>query len=106
MEQSKKRKIQELVSIKDPNTGYEIFYSMNSRLKRNLDKNVIKALEKENKDCVIIVDGREGSGKSTFAMQIGKYCDPTLDLARIVFSPEDFREAILKSKKGQFIIYH
>jgi adenylate kinase family enzyme len=105
MEQRKKRKTQESVIVKDPNTGFEVSFSINSRLKRNLDKNVIKALEKENKDCVIILDGREGSGKSTLAMQIGKYCDPTLDLSRIVFSPEDFREAILKSKKGQCIIY-
>lgn len=100
-----KSKTQESVTVVDPKTGFEISYSMNSRLKRNLDRNVIAALEKENKDCVIIVDGLEGSGKSTFAMQIGKYCDPTLDLSRIVFSPEDFREAILKSKKGQCIIY-
>jgi len=105
MVEEKKLKTQESVIVKDPNTGFEISYSISSRLKRNLDKNVIKALEKENKDCVMIVDGREGSGKSTLAMQIGKYCDPTLDLSRIVFSPEDFREAILKSKKGQCIVY-
>lgn len=98
-------KTQESVRIKDPITGFDISFSMSSRLKRNLDKNVINALKKENKDCVIIVDGREGSGKSTLAMQLGKYCDPTLDLSRIVFSPEDFREAILKSEKGQCIIY-
>ncbi len=98
-------KTQESVRIKDPITGFDISFSMSSRLKRNLDKNVINALKKENKDCVIIVDGREGCGKSTFAMQMGKYCDPTLDLSRIVFSPEDFRDAILKSEKGQCIIY-
>lgn len=45
------------------------------------------------------------SGKSTLAIQMGKYIDPTLNLNRIVFSPEDFREAILKAKKGQCIIY-
>jgi len=101
----KRPKTQESVRVKDTITGFDISFSMSSRLKRNLDKNVINALKKENKDCVIIVDGREGSGKSTFAMQIGKYCDPTLDLSRIVFSPEDFREAILKSEKGQCIIY-
>lgn len=102
---NKRPKTQESVRVKDPITGFDISFSISSRLKRNLDKNVINALKKENKDCVIIVDGREGSGKSTFAMQVGKYCDPTLNLSRIVFSPEDFREAILKSEKGQCIIY-
>ncbi len=101
----KKLKSQESVQIKDPITGFEASFSMSSRLKRNLDKNVIHALKKENKDLVMIIDGLEGSGKSTLAMQIGKYCDPSLDLSRIVFSPEDFREAILKSKKQQCIIY-
>ena len=45
------------------------------------------------------------SGKSWFAFQLGKYVDPTLDLSRVVFSPEEFREAVLKAKKGQCIIY-
>lgn len=78
---------------------------MNSRLKRNLDANIKGQLEKKDKDAFIVIDGGEGGGKSTFAFQIGKYVDPTLDLSRIVFSPDDFRDAILKAKKGQCIIY-
>jgi predicted kinase len=80
-------------------------YYIEDRLKRNLDTRVIESLKKKDKDCVLVVDGREGSGKSTFAMQIGKYVDPTLNLDRVVFSPEDFREAILKANKYQCIIY-
>jgi len=80
-------------------------YYMDDRLKKNLDTKVKGQLEKKDKDSFIVIDGREGSGKSTLALQIGKYVDPTLDLNRIVFSPEDFREAILKAKKGQCIIY-
>lgn len=49
--------------------------------------------------------GGRGSGKSTFALQLGKYIDPTLNLSRIVFSPEDFRQAVLDAKKFQCIIY-
>ena len=105
MEVIKKKKTQEIVTVKDPKKDFEISFSMNSRLKRNLDKNVILALEKQNKDCVLVIDGKEGSGKSTLAIQIGKYVDPTLDLSHVVFSPDDFREAILKSHKGQCIIY-
>lgn len=80
-------------------------YYIDDRLKKNLDEKIIPSLIKKDKDCVICVDGKEGSGKSTLAMQIGKYVDPNLDLSRIVFSPEDFREAILTAKKGQCIIY-
>lgn len=45
------------------------------------------------------------SGKSTFAFQLGKYIDPTLTIRRVVFSADDFRDAIYKAKKGQVIIY-
>jgi hypothetical protein len=38
-------------------------------------------------------------------MQIGKFVDPSLTLKSIVFTPDDFREAIYKAKKGQCIIY-
>jgi len=93
-------------TIKNPKTDEIIIeYYMNDRLKDNLDKKVILQLQKKDKDCVLVVDGKEGAGKSTFAIQIGKYVDPTLDINRIVFSPDDFREAILKAKKGQCIIY-
>lgn len=45
------------------------------------------------------------SGKSTIALQIGKYVDPTLDLNRIVFDAESFRQAIFKAKKGQCVVF-
>ena len=85
--------------------GSEIEYYIDDRLKNSLDKKVIPSLQDKDKDFVICIDGREGSGKSTMALQLGKYIDPTLNLSRIVFSPEDFREAILNAKKGQCIIY-
>jgi len=94
-----------LAEITDPKTGKLITYSMNPRLKHNLDTKIIPSLHQKDKDCFFVLDGNEGSGKSTLGMQIGKYIDPSLDLSRIVFSPEDFREAILKAKKGQVIIY-
>lgn len=93
------------VNVIHPKTGYESTYSMSIKLKGNLDNKIIPSLLANDKDYVIVVDGREGSGKSTFAFQIGKYVDPTLDLSRVVFGPEEFREAILKAKKGQCIVY-
>jgi len=95
----------ELVSITHPKTGYVNEYSMSKRLKRNLDQKILPSLKVKDKDYVIVVDGKEGSGKSTLAFQIGKYVDPGLDLTRIVFGPEEFREAILKAKKYECIIY-
>jgi len=93
------------VSVTDPKTKYVSTYSMSTRLKRNLDKKVIPDINKKDKDIFIIIDGMEGVGKSWFAFQLGKYIDPTLDLSRVVFSPDEFREAVLKAKKGQCVIY-
>lgn len=95
----------ESVRVVDPKTKFEINYSMSKRLKKNLDKKIIPSLQKKDKDCVLVIDGGEGTGKSTLAFQIGKYVDKTLNLNRVVFSPEDFREAVFKAKKGECIIY-
>jgi hypothetical protein len=85
--------------------GNVIEYYMEDRLKNSIDNKIIPSLHKKDKDCVICIDGREGAGKTTLSLQLGKYIDPSLDLSRVVFSPEDFREAVLKAKKGQCIIY-
>lgn len=100
-----KKESNKLITITDPKTGFSIEYSMSIRLKRNIDEIIIPALSIQDKDYVICVDGREGSGKSWFSFQLGKAVDPTLNMSRVVFSPEEFREAILKAKKGQCIIY-
>jgi biotin operon repressor len=96
-----------MATIKIKNDSEEIIqeFYMEDRLKYNLEEKVIKQIQKKDKDVVLCIDGREGTGKSTLAIQIGKFVDPSLDLSRIVFSPEDFREAVLRSKKGQCIIY-
>ena len=104
-EEFSKKKGNQLVKVTDLKTGYVSSYSMSTRLKKNLDTTIIPSLHQNDKDCVLVVDGKEGSGKSTLAMQIGKYVDPTLDLSRVVFSPEDFRDAIINAKKGQCVIY-
>jgi len=91
--------------IKDKEGNVIQEFYMDDKLKRNLDEKVIKQIQSKDKDFVMVIDGREGSGKSTLAMQIGKYVDPTLDLDKIVFSAADFKEAVLKAKKGECIIY-
>jgi len=94
-----------VVKVIDPKTKYVSEYSMSFRLKRNLDEKIIPDLHKKDKDCFLVIDGKEGSGKSTLAFQIGKYVDNSLGLSRVVFSAEDFRQAVLKAKKGQCVIY-
>ncbi|MFW6225579.1 MAG: hypothetical protein ACOC3V_01305 [bacterium] len=97
--------VSNVVSIKDKRYEKPITYHLDGRLRKNLDEKVIRDLQKKDKDCVIAIDGMEGGGKSTLAFQIGKYVDPTLDLKRVVFDAESFKEAIFKAKKGECVIF-
>ena len=56
-------------------------------------------------DMVFLYDGAEGSGKSVKAQQDAYYCDPTLNLDRIVFTPNKFKQGIMKAKRYQAVIY-
>ena len=94
-----------VITIHDKKQDIDIKYYMDERLRINLEQKIIPSLAKKDKDCVIAIDGAEGSGKSTLALQIGKKVDPTLDLSRIVFDGESFRQAIFKAKKGQCVIF-
>lgn len=94
-----------IVKITEPKTKNVIEYYIEPRLKDNLDTKIIPSLNKNDKDFVLCIDGKEGSGKSTLALQIGKYVDPSLDLSRVVFDAESFRQAIFKAKKGQVVIF-
>jgi len=105
LEPKKKVTGNESVYITDPQSGLKINYSMSSRLKHNLDSKIIPSIQKRDKDCVLVVDGKEGTGKSTLAFQIAKYVDNSFNLKRIVFSPDEFREAILTAKPHQAIVY-
>lgn len=74
-------------------------------LRNQLDEVRYRVLEKDF-DFVTLVDGREGSGKSVLAQQIGAYLDPNFSLDNIVFTSEDFISKIKdpKVKKGSCII--
>lgn len=72
-------------------------------LKQNLDK--AKKVIKKDWDMIFIVDGPERSGKSNVAQQAAAYCDPTLCLKRIVFTPEEFETAILEAEQYQAIVW-
>lgn len=76
---------------------------MDGHLVENLD--VLKKAVTEDWDGLIVIDGPEGSGKSVLAQQIAYYCDPGLEINRIVFTPDDFRSEVLSAKKHQAIVY-
>jgi len=75
---------------------------MDGYLKSNLD--VLKTEIKKDWDFLMVVDGREGAGKSSLAAQIGYYLDPTLNLSRFCFNAKQFQEAVYKAEKYQCII--
>jgi len=98
-----------LVNVKDDiylkKYGKPIQYFLEDWVKKRFDDKIIPELQKKDKDCVIAIDGSEGSGKSTIGLQWCKYIDPSFNLEKVVFTPEEFREAIYKADKGQAIMF-
>lgn len=93
-----------MVSFFNPITNTEISYHIDKRMIKFLDK-VKDMISKKDKDFVMIIDGYEGSGKSTAAQQWGKYVDPTLDIPRICMTADEFKKAIINANQRQCVIY-
>jgi hypothetical protein len=93
-----------MFQLVDPVTKEKISYHVDKKIVHLLE-GVKNYISKRDKDYVLLMDGYEGSGKTTLAIQCGKYVDPTLDLNRICMTPEEFQEAINNAKKGQCVIY-
>jgi hypothetical protein len=83
--------------------GTEDEFYMDGYLQTNL--NTAKTVIRKDWDMVFAVDGAEGSGKSVFTQQMAKYCDPTFELNRVVFTPSAFRKAICDAKPYQAVVY-
>jgi len=83
--------------------GTENEYYLDGYLKQNLD--VAKSVIKKDWDMIFCVDGNEGSGKSVLAQQCAFYCDPNLSINNIVFTPGEFKKAIMSSPKYSSIVY-
>lgn len=78
-------------------------YYMNEWLKANLD--ILKKALYDDYDCFLVVSGRERFGKSTLAGQIAYYLDPTYNIDRCVFTPDQFHGAVDNAKKYQAIVF-
>lgn len=86
------------VQINDKNIYYDGW------LKKTLDEIKEGRLGQDN-DCLIIVDGEVGCGKSTIAQQMAYYLDPTFNLDRVCFEVDDFMEKMYHAKKKQAVIF-
>lgn len=78
------------------------FY-MDGYLKSNFD--IAKKIIRQNFDCLFVIDGSEGFGKSVLAMTLCYYVDPTFNINRICFNAFDFKDQILKADKYQAILF-
>jgi hypothetical protein len=73
-------------------------------LKNNLD--IVKDKAIPNKwDCLAIIFGIEGAGKSTIASQCAHYLDPNFNIENVVFTPEQFETAIDECKPESSIVW-
>jgi len=93
-----------IVKFTNPETKKPDSFYMENRLFENIQK-IKKNLNNKDEDYVCVVDGREGSGKSVFAMQLGCAVDSHLNLSRITMNAEQFKNAIFNAKKGQAVIF-
>lgn len=78
-------------------------YYIDGLLHSNLS--MLKDAVQKDWDGLVLVDGVEGSGKSVLAQQCAFFCDPTLTIERVCFTPDDFKEQVIKAKKYQAVIY-
>lgn len=79
-------------------------YFVDKGVATQLDK-ALSRVVKENSDRVYIIDGREGLGKSTLALQLAAGLDPNFNIEKIVFSPEDFEYAVRHSERYSAIVF-
>jgi hypothetical protein len=89
------------VTIKGP-YGEKCYY-MDGYLKSNLD--LVKTMIRDDGDCVVFVDGPEGSGKSVKAFQMASFLDETFNLSRVVFTPRQFMNAVKTAGQYEAIVY-
>lgn len=94
-----------IVTVINKKTGEVFEYFMEDILRVNIDSQVRPILEKKDEDYIIIVDGRERTGKSVFAIQLARYVDPTFTQDRICYSAKEFRQAVITANPREVIIF-
>jgi hypothetical protein len=80
----------------------EMYYD--ATLIKNLE--ILKKNIKKDWDFWLVIDGREGSGKSTLAQQVAHFLDDNgLGIDNIVFTPEQFKKAVMTLPKYSAIVW-
>lgn len=76
-------------------------------LDQNLKSNLDLAKEGNTKefDCVCVLFGGEGAGKSRKAQQIAKYWDNSFNIDDIAFTPEEFAKKVREAAEYKCIIF-
>jgi len=75
---------------------------MDGRLNDNLE--ILMDAVRNDWDGLVVIDGAEGSGKSVLTQQLAKKCDPSINVKRICFTPEEFKKVVVKAKKYEAVI--
>lgn len=94
-----------MVEFYDPITKKNISYHIDKKLQARWDTLREGKLIKRDDDRVYLVDGRERIGKSLFTFQQAKYLDPTFDVDRICFTPDEFLNQIRKAPQGSCVVF-
>lgn len=89
-----------MVKVSDNNGGE---FSLDGWLVSALE--IVKKALRSDSDLVILVDGREGSGKSHFAQQLAAFIDPTFSVDRMCTTSQEFIDKAVRCKPYQAIVY-
>ena len=73
-------------------------------LAKQLD-GIKRLINTHDRDYVIIIDGQEGSAKSTVAAQIAYYVDRSFTQERMCLRPDEFIDKINSATKGQAVVF-
>jgi hypothetical protein len=83
--------------------GYK--FHMDGFLLDNLT-HMVREVTKKNYDGFVLITGREGFGKSTFAIQLASFVDPTFCLDRVVFTADQFLEAVREAPRYSAVVFY
>lgn len=75
---------------------------INNLLKQRLDS--IKKIQKKNWDCVILIDGKERSGKSTLGLTIGAYLQKSFSIGNVASDTADAKKKAATLRKGSVLL--
>lgn len=94
-----------MVEFYDSIAKQTISYHIPPVTKKVWDKLRGGGLEKLNEDRVYLVDGREGTGKSSFAFQQAKYLNPKFNIDFICFNAKQFLDKLRTAPTGSVIVF-